>query len=111
MLEFVQGKEASLWDALQLLLATAVLAFAPQLPLQVTSIGSTGSVAHTAARYLCSIRYAMPGYAATFIARRSGNGHVGSLVRQIDELLYASFVACYILDANFLNFIIRCVCR
>lgn len=52
----------------------------------------------------------MPTYAAAFTARRSGNGHIGSLVRQLDELLYASFVASYILDANFLNFIIRCVC-
>lgn len=48
-------------------------------------------------------------YAAAFVARRSGNGHVGTLVRQLDEVLYASFVASYILDANFLNFIIRCV--
>lgn len=54
----------------------------------------------------------MPTYAAAFIARRSGgNGHIGGLVRQLDEVLYASFVASYILDANFLNFVVRCICR
>lgn len=53
----------------------------------------------------------MPTYAATLIARRSGNGHLGTLIRQLDEVLYASFVASYMLDANFLNFIIRCVCE
>lgn len=52
----------------------------------------------------------MPSYANAFIARRSGSGHVGALVRQLDEILYASFVASYILDANFLNFVIRCIC-
>lgn len=52
----------------------------------------------------------MPSYAAAFIARRSGNGHIGALVRQLDDILYVAFVISYILDANFLNLLIKSIC-
>jgi len=39
------------------------------------------------------------------------NGHLSSLISSLDQLLYASFVIAYILDANLFNLVIKCVCK